>query len=112
MLVKAGISIDGLLLNADSGFDSKELRQICKDKKVEANIVVNSRNSKTENQSIEYQYFDEELYKRRTVIEHAKAWMDSFKSLLVRFKTKAINWVALTLLAFSVRFLCKIKTKI
>lgn len=112
MLVKAGININGLFLNADSGFDSKELRQICKDKEVEANIDVNSRNNKTENQSIEYQYFDEELYKRRTVIEHANAWMDSFKALLVRFETKAINWVALTLLAFSVRFLCKIKTKI
>ena len=47
MLVKAGISINGLFLNANSGFDSKELRQICKDKKVEVNIDVNSRNSKT-----------------------------------------------------------------
>lgn len=112
ILTKAGINIKGLFLNADSGFDSQELRQLCKDKKIEANIDINSRNNKTENQSTEYQYFDEELYKRRTVIEHANAWMDSFKALLIRFETKAINWVALTLLAFSVRFLRKIKTKI
>ena len=112
MLTKAGINIKGLFLNADSGFDSKELRQICKDKEIEANIDVNSRNNKTENQSTEYQYFDEELYKRRTVIEHANAWLDTFKALLVRFETKAINWVALTLLAFSVHFLRKIVTKI
>ena len=112
MLIKAGINLKGLFLNADSGFDSKELRQICKDKEIEANIDVNSRNNKTENQSTEYQYFDEELYKRRTVIEHANAWLDTFKALLVRFETKAINWVALTLIAFSVHFLRKIKTKI
>ncbi|TKT91404.1 IS5 family transposase [Dyadobacter frigoris] len=112
MLTKANINIKGLFLNADSGFDSTELRQICKDKEIEANIDVNMRKSKThENQSTEYQYFDEELYKRRTVIEHANAWMDSFKALLIRFETKAANWVALILLAFSVRFLLKIQMK-
>lgn len=111
MLIKAGINLRGLFLNADAGFDSKELRQICKNKEIEPNIDVNSRNNKTQNQSTEYQYFDEELYKRRTFIEHANAWMDSFKALLIRFETKAINWIALTLLAFSVRFLRKIKHK-
>ena len=112
MLTKANINIKGLFMNADSGFDSTELRQICKDKEIEANIDINTRNSKThENQSVEYQYFDEELYKRRTVIEHANAWMDSFKALLIRFETKAINWIALILLAFSVRLLLKIQIK-
>ena len=111
MLVTAGINIKGLFLNADAGFDSQELRQVCTDKEIEANIDINSRNNKTENQSDDYQYFDEELYKCRTIIEHANAWLDSFKALLVRFETKAINWVALTLLAFFVRLLRKIKTK-
>jgi Transposase DDE domain len=112
MLIKAGIDIKGLFLNADAGFDSQELRQICKDKEIHPNIDVNPRNKKLENQSTEYLYFDEELYKRRTVIEHANAWMDSFKALLLRFETKAQNWVALILLAFAVRFLRKIKSKI
>lgn len=71
MLIKAGIDIKGLFLNADAGFDSQELRQICEDKEIHPNIDVNPRNNKSENQSTEYQYFDEELYKRRTVIEHA-----------------------------------------
>lgn len=111
MLTKAGIDIKGLFLNADAGFDSQELRQICKDKEIHPNIDVNPRNNKSGNQSTEYQYFDEELYKRRTVIEHANAWMDSFKSLLVRFETKAKNWAAFILLAFVVQFLRKIKKK-
>lgn len=112
MLKNAGINIKGLFLNADSGFDSKEFRQICRQKGVEANIDTNSRNSKNELQTDNYQYFDEELYKRRGVIEHANAWLDSFKALLVRFETKAANWVALTLISFTVRFLRKIQTKI
>jgi hypothetical protein len=37
--------------------------------------------------------------------------MDSFKALLIQFETKAANWVALILLAFSVRFLLKIQMK-
>lgn len=112
MLINAGINIKGLFMNADSGFDSKELRQICKEKEIHANIDINSRNSKIEPQTTEYQYFDEELYKKRTLIEHANAWMDSFKALLIRFETKVANWTAFTLIAFSVRFLRKIQTKI
>lgn len=92
-------------------FDSRELRQICKDKEIHPNIESNSRNTKLENQSTEYLYFDEELYKRRNVIEHANAWMDSFKALLIRFETKATNWSAFILLAFAVRFLRKISNK-
>ena len=38
--------------------------------------------------------------------------MDSFKALLIRFETKVANWTALTLMAFPVRFLRKIQTKI
>jgi transposase len=108
MLTQAGIKIKGLFLNADAGFDSQELRTICKQKEIEANIAVNPRNGTCQNE--QYQYFDEELYKCRTVIEHANAWMDSFKALLVRFEKKANTWIAFLLLAFSIRFLRKIKS--
>lgn len=109
MLSKAGINIKGLFLNADAGFDSQALRKLCKEKEIEANIAANPRNGAVE--AVDYQYFDEHLYTHRTVIEQANAWMDSFKALLVRFEKKAINWVALLLVAFSVRFLRKIKQK-
>lgn len=109
MLTKAGINLKGLFLNADAGFDSQELRKICREKQIEANIALNSRKGIT--QTEEYLYFDEQLYRCRTVIEHANAWMDSFKALLVRFEKKTTTWVALLLLAFSVRFLRKIKQK-
>lgn len=54
MLTGAGIEIKGLFMNADSGFDSKEFRLICKEKEIEANIDTNSRNSKNETQSSSY----------------------------------------------------------
>ena len=72
MLIKAGINIKGLFLNADAGFDSRQLRKLCKEKEIEANIAFNSRNGIC--QSEQYVYFDEELYKCRNVIEHANAW--------------------------------------
>jgi hypothetical protein len=46
------------------------------------------------------------------VIEHANAWLDSFKTLLVRFESKAANWVAFHLIAFAVLFLRKINKKV
>lgn len=109
-LIKAGINLNGLFLNADAGFDSEELRELCYQKGIFPNIDFNPRNNRK--QQNQYIYFDEELYKKRTVIEHANAWLDSFKALLVRYETKAINWVAFNCIAFVVCFLRKIKPNI
>jgi len=38
-LEDANISVDGLFLNADAGFDSKELRKVCSYKSIPANIL-------------------------------------------------------------------------
>lgn len=104
-LKEAGIETEGLFLNADAGFDSEKFRSLCSKMKIEANIDFNPRNGQA---SGEYAYFDEQLFKRRTVIERANAWLDSFKALLIRFETKATHWLALHLLAFSVLFIRKI----
>ena len=104
-LKEAGIETEGLFLNADAGFDSEGFRTLCSEMKIEANIDFNPRNGKTNE---EYIYFDEQLFKRRKVIEHANAWLDSFKALLIRFETKALHWRALHFLAFSVLFIRKI----
>lgn len=107
VLETAGIDTQWLFLNADPGFDSEELRSICSEAQIEANVKENPRNKKEQNE--QYTYFDEELYKRRTKIEHANAWMDGFKALLVRFETKIANWMALQWLAFIVLFCRKLK---
>lgn len=107
LLKSANIATRGIFLNADPGFASEDLRTVCMTEQIEANIKPNLRN-KVEN-AIEYQYFDEELYKRRTVIEHANAWMDSCKSLLIRFEKHTSNWMSLHWMAFTASFLRKIE---
>ncbi|HEY9300100.1 MAG TPA: IS5 family transposase [Phormidium sp.] len=108
-LLAAGIDLKGVFLNADPGFDDTALRELCQHKQIQANIKSNPRKAKQV--SLDYQYFDQQLYKRRVVIEQANAWLDSFKALLVRFDTLLCTWVALHLIAFSVLFLRKINNK-
>jgi len=108
LLKEAGIETKGLFLNADAGFDSQQFRSQCSERKIEANIALNPRNAALTD---DYMYFDEQLYKRRNVIEQANAWLDSFKALLIRFETKAQHWLALHFLAFSVQLIRKINKK-
>jgi transposase len=108
LLQEAGIETEGLFLNADAGFDSQSFRSLCAEMKIEANIALNPRNNA---RTDDYVYFDEQLFKRRNVIERANAWLDSFKALLIRFETKALNWFMLFLIAFSVLFIRKIIKK-
>ncbi|MEX8546291.1 MAG: IS5/IS1182 family transposase, partial [Mucilaginibacter sp.] len=70
----------------------------------------NPRNTGKDND--EDHYFDEELYKRRTVIEHANAWMDGFKGLVIRYEVLPRNWMAMHWMAFCVFFLRRINKKI
>ncbi|WP_414017939.1 transposase [Chitinophaga sancti] len=74
---------------------------------MEANIASNPRNRKKI--TTLYQYFDDQLYKRRYKIEQANAWMDSFKALLIRFETKVANWKALQWIAIIIIFCRKFK---
>lgn len=108
LLKQADIEVDGLFLNADAAFDSKSVRSFCQEVGIEANIPVNPRKTTTEHRD---EYFDEELYKQRTVIERTFAWMDSFKAILVRYETKLHNWVALHIIAFTVIFIRKVLKK-
>lgn len=94
------IRIDGLFLNADSGFDTHEFRDACFIRDIIGNIDQNTRNGDQKDV-----LFDEELYQKRFVIERTNAWLDAFKAILIRFETNEINWKALHFLAFIVIFL-------
>jgi transposase len=108
LLEQAGISLKGVFMNADAGFDTEEVRMLCAEKHIEANITKNQRNGSE--LSGEYQYFDEQLYKERYVVERANAWLDGFKGLLVRYEKKVKSWLAQHWMAFSVIFLRKVNT--
>ena len=109
-LKSAGIDTRGIFLNADAGFDSKELRSICIQKEIKTNIKMNPRNTKQDDQ--DGPFFDEKLYKRRLVIERANAWMDGFRALINRFETTISSWMALHWIAFSVLLIKKINKHI
>lgn len=106
-LKAANISSNGLFMNADAGFDAKTLRDWCDNLEIIANIDLNKRNSK--NTDLEYTV-DEELYKERFCVERTNAWIDAFKTLLVRFETTIRNWSSWHYLAFSLILLRHIDT--
>jgi transposase len=97
-LKQAGIALNGLFLNLDSGFDAENLRTKSASMDIIVNIAHNKRNSGAYNNH----YFDEELYKERYAIERTNAWLDSFRSLLNRFDTTITSWMGFNYLAFCV----------
>ncbi|NER26013.1 MAG: IS5 family transposase [Symploca sp. SIO1C2] len=107
-LEDAHISVEGLFMNADAGFDSKDFRSVCAEKEVHANICLNKRNGSTDDRN---EYFDQELYDERYAVERTNAWMDSFRSLLNRFDTTIESWKGFNYLAFMVIALKKFTKK-
>jgi len=108
-LEAATIPVAGLFLDADKAFDTKAFRQEYARRGIEANIPRNRRAADW--QTDDDTPFDPELYRRRVVVEHANAWLDGFKTLLVRYETSVGNWLAWHWLAFAVIFLRKINQK-
>lgn len=105
LLVEANIDVQGIFLNADAAFDTSVVRSVLAEFGIEANIPMNPRNATAQERD---EYFDDELYKRRMVIEHTFAWLDSFKGLLVRYETKLKNWTAMNVIGFIVIFIRRI----
>lgn len=104
--------LSGIVLNADAGFDTKEFRQLCKDKKIVDNIDENKRNLKKETEG---KKLDNQLYKVRFVIEQCNAWVDNYRALVIRYMTSAQNWLQSHYLVFAAIFLkkyLKIDTKL
>jgi transposase len=106
LLKQADISLDGLFINADSGFDSGKFRLACLEKGITANVAFNHRNG--DNNEQEY-LLDEALYKERYSIGRTNAWMDSYRSLLNRFDVTVSSWKCFNYIAFMVILFKKIK---
>lgn len=104
---KANIETDGLFVNADAGFDSKEFRSKCFEYGIIANTAINPRKGSND----EIILFDEMLYEQRYTIERTNAWMDSYRTLLNRFETTVSSWRAFNYIAFITIFLKKIYKK-
>jgi transposase len=107
ILKKVNISTDGLIMNADAGFDSPQLRALCAEYGIELNCKLNPKNGKLSDRE---EYFDEEFYQHRVVIERSFAWLDAYKALLIRFEKTARNWLNCNIVAF-IMLICRKKKK-
>ena len=103
---KSGISVNGLFLNADKGFDSEEFRKACQKHQIMANVPENKRN--TTSPSLQSYFFDEEMYRYRYTIERTNAWCDSYRTLLVRHDTSIDSWSAWHYLFVIIQWIKKI----
>jgi len=108
LVESADIPLDGLFINADSGFDSKVFRLTCAERGIFANVDFNPRSGENN----EYEYLsDDEPYKERYSIERTNAWMDSFKSVLNRFDVTVSSWTGFNYIAFMVILLKKLEKR-
>jgi len=91
-LNRCGIVVENSILNADKGFDCKALRRACRRRNIEPNIKENNRNRKKTKRGRK-RFFNNDVYKRRFVNERAFAWLDSFRTLLIRFDRLDESWI-------------------
>ena len=95
-----GICTDNSIQNADKGFDSKALRRCIARRKMTPNIKENPRRRKGKKRGRK-RYFNEQVYETRFVNERCFAWIDSFRTLLIRFDTLDKSWLNWHYLAFA-----------
>ena len=99
-LNKNGIYMDNSMQNADKGFDSKSLRRAIQRRKMTPNIKENPRRRKGKKAGRK-RCFNEQVYQTRFVNERCFAWIDSFRTLLIRFDTSDRSWINWHYLAFA-----------
>ncbi|MEM1003194.1 MAG: transposase [Bacteroidota bacterium] len=108
-LKESAISVEGLFINADAGFDAEVLRKILDKEGVILNVAHNKRNGSRWDSDV---FFDEKIYQERFVVERTNAWMDSFRSLILRQDTTIDSWWAWHFIAATVWMIKhKIKTQ-
>ena len=100
-LKQSDLKLDGIFMNADAGFDCEALRKICEKEEIIANIDFNKRNARNLDAIDNQPLLDDLLYLERFCIERTNAWIDAFRTLLVRFETKIFTWASFHYLAFA-----------
>jgi transposase len=98
-LKQQDICLDNSVLNADKGFDGKHFRKYCHQKKILPNIKENTRSRKKIKRGRKRKFYSH-LYQRRFVNERTFAWIDSFRTLLIRFDTTVLSWLNWHYIAF------------
>ena len=97
---RCGLDYKGAMFNADSSFDTRAARKLLWNRGVIPNIPENKRNRKTVKRGRK-RHYNHDVYKNRFVSERTFAWIDKFKTLLVRFERKAAHCLGFHHIAFA-----------
>ena len=90
----------GAFFNADSSFDTRAARKLLWNHGLIPNIAENKRNRKAVKRGRK-RHFNREVYTHRFVSERTFAWVDKFKTLLIRFERKAASCLGFHHLGFA-----------
>jgi len=99
-LKRLGLTLKDAFFNADSAFDTKAARKVCFNHGLIPNIPENKRNRKKPKRGRK-RLFNKEVYKHRFVAERSFAWIDKFRSLLIRFERKDAYCLGAHFIAFA-----------
>ena len=97
---RCGLDYHDAFFNADSAFDTRAARKLLWNRGVKPNIPENKRNRKTVKRGRK-RHFNAGVYKHRFVSERTFAWVDKFKTLLIRFERKAAYCLGFHHIAFA-----------
>lgn len=95
-----GLCLTGTFFNADCAFDTREARKVCFNHGLIPNIAENKRNRKKPKRGRK-RFFNQKVYKHRFTAERSFAWIDKFRSLLIRFERKDVYCLGAHFIAFA-----------
>jgi len=81
-------------VNADPAYDSDEIRSYLRGRGINSNIPVNERNRKFPKRGRATRLDKDGYMRNRSAVERFNAWIESFKSILVRFERLAVCFMA------------------
>jgi transposase len=108
---RCGLEYTGAMFHADSSFDTRAARKLLWNRGVIPNIPENKRNRKTVKRGRK-RHYDHDVYKNRFVSERTFAWVDKFKTLLIRFERKAAHCLGFHYIAFALINLRNVMVKV
>ncbi len=79
------VQVHPSIISADAAYDSREIRQYNRKRRIKSNIPVNPRSRIHPKRGRPF-WFDPELYKKRSAIERFFSWIEAFKKITPRYE--------------------------
>ncbi|KUG19179.1 mobile element protein [hydrocarbon metagenome] len=96
-----GISDQPSIISADAAYDSQEIRQYNRKRKIKSNIPINRRSRRYPKRGRPF-WFNPELYKTRRAVERFFSWIEAFKRVTPRFERYEHSFLGLIHLACAI----------